>query len=149
MPIICHTCKKSFDSGNWKRDKNSLYQHLRSHHPRNTHCPICIDKRFQDVAGATQHVESGACRKCPGKEEARRKIFEFFKEHEITRKFLKSQAVMYINTLLEVEEPPDFPYECKICEIEYRDASSLMQHLAQKHYNTRALRGISIIRMLQ
>ena len=152
MPATCYICKKSFNSGNRKIDENSLKQHMQSHNDRNTPCPICNIKKFQNGAGATQHVESGACMMCPGKEDARKKIFEFFKKHRITRQFLTTDALTYIDVGVDTDwfypvPIPTTPYECKGCKTLYRNASSLLQHLPQKHNNK--LRIISVRKMLE
>ena len=44
---------------------------------RNLPCPVCGHKFFANIAHAVQHVESGSCPSCPGRENAARQIYQF------------------------------------------------------------------------
>ena len=37
----------------------------------------------RSAANSVAHIESGACPKCPGKEEARKKMFNFIANHKV------------------------------------------------------------------
>ena len=40
---------------------------------------------------------------CPGKEDARKKIFKFFKKHRIPRQFLTTDALTYIDVGVDTD----------------------------------------------
>ena len=77
--IYCPNCNKMFDhpNGNKKHIDNMLKQHMQVHAPRNVSCPVCGDQRFRNATNAVQHVESGSCKGCKGKETAREQIYKF------------------------------------------------------------------------
>ena len=161
MPAECKKCGKYFDFGNYKVDEHSLRQHMqvtthclkvimsqlfniKVHTPRNVPCPLCGEKMFRSATNAVQHVESGACKKCSGRDNARQQIhrldthglcchisvsyfvFRFMKSHEATRPFLNTKALTYEGSGLS--GVPDTPYECRHCGKGYKHFSSLMQH---------------------
>merc|ERR1719482_932089 len=49
-------------------------------------CPICGEKKmFRSTTNAVQHVESGACGGCKGKEKAREQIYKFISNKKVRR----------------------------------------------------------------
>merc|ERR1719508_248339 len=60
-------------------------------------CPICgVKKMFRTATNAVQHVESGACGGCRGKEKAREQIYKFISNKKESRNLLaESPALEY------------------------------------------------------
>lgn len=126
--FTCQTCYKSF------HNQNELNMHMQVHRPRTIPCPVCGRAFFKSGANAVAHVESGYCSGCPGKSQARQKIFEFASS--------KPQMRAHMTPMLEnggQTSIPDRPYQCNLCARSFRDLSGLLQHQDQKHNNTRLL----------
>ena len=126
--VYCPECNKMFDhpSGNRKHIENMLRQHMQVHQPRTVSCPVCGDQRFRSTTNAVQHVESGSCRGCKGKENARKQIYEFIGSREESRRLLaETPALEWGGGERGV---PDLPYKCQVCGKRYKQVSSLMQH---------------------
>ena len=126
----CGTCGRSF------RSQNEVDMHMQVHRPKTLGCPICKVSRFGSGANAVQHVESGSCPGCLGKENARDQIFRFASS--------KGQMQQFITPMLEYQGnghsgTPDFPYCCHPCNKYFRQLSQLLQHQDQKHNNLMAL----------
>jgi len=129
-PCSCQTCGRDFNS------QNQLKMHMQTHRPRTVACPICGDSRFASGANAVQHVESGSCTGCLGKDNARRQIHKF-----VSR---KSQMNSFMTPMLEyggygANVVPEFPYHCAPCNKKFRQMSQLLQHQDQKHNNRLSL----------
>merc|ERR1712142_715304 len=97
------------------------------HKPRNVSCPVCNETRFRSAVNAVQHVESGSCIKCRGKENAREKIYKFIATHQESRGLLAERPALtrYGECVSEV---PERPYVCKSCDRTFVHLSGLMQH---------------------
>lgn len=124
--LRCSVCSRYF------RNANDLAQHTKTHAPRTVACPVCGEVCFRSGTNAVQHVESGSCRGCRGKDNARNKIFEFVSNNRATQQFLA----------LAIEDKPhhrggpgDLPYRCSHCSKRFRQFSQLMQHETDKHGN--------------
>ena len=68
-----------------------LKMHIQVHEPRTVSCPVCGDQRFRSTTNAVQHVESGSCRGCKGKENARQQIFKFISNKQVRNVQLKCE----------------------------------------------------------
>ena len=62
--------------------------HMQVHRPRSVACPICGDRRFRTGANAVQHVESGSCSGCQGRDNARRQIYNFARQQQSMQGFM-------------------------------------------------------------
>ena len=79
-------------------------------------------------------VESGVCRGCRGKDNARKNIYDFVAKNEASRGLLAERpALDYCGRPMEMDLP-DKPYKCQSCGRRYSQLSSLMQH---QEYNPR------------
>lgn len=120
----CSKCDRSFC------DANALEQHMQVHQPRDVRCPACGEQRFRNGANVAQHVESGTCSGCQGKENARTAIYNFMRFNQSTRQFLDQK-------LLEngacCDSIPERPYACQQCRKAFRQVSQLMQHQMAVH----------------
>eukprot|EP00092_Neocalanus_flemingeri_P002738 GFUD01002931.1.p1 GENE.GFUD01002931.1~~GFUD01002931.1.p1 ORF type:complete len:158 (+),score=31.98 GFUD01002931.1:124-597(+) len=127
--IHCPQCGKMFDhpSGNKKHIKNMLTQHLQVHQPKTVSCPVCGETRFRSNTNAVQHVESGSCSGCKGKENARQQIHNFIASKKESRGLLaNTPALEWAGA--GTGRVPDLPYKCQECSKKFRQVSALMQH---------------------
>jgi len=128
----CDQCYRTFDSS------NELEMHMQVHRPKTIACPICGEERFRSGANAVQHVESGHCRGCRGKNFARQKIYEFASSKHQMNSYMTNTPMLTYG-----DQPygavPDFPYQCQQCNKSFRQLSQLMQHQDNKHRNTHML----------
>ena len=139
----CPTCDRVFDHWNPKCNENSLRQHLqvvffndvhyvnillKVHQPRNVPCPLCGEERFRSSINAVQHVEAGACSKCRGQDNARRQVFDFISRNEATRQFVRGVPQLEYHGGCE-QDIPERPYACQMCPRDFKNMSSLMQHM--------------------
>jgi len=126
---VCPQCDKVFNhrSGNQRFIDNMLKQHMQVHKPRNVSCPVCDETRFRSSINAVQHVESGSCSKCSGKENAREKIYKFIATHQASRGLLAERPALtwYGECISEV---PERPYVCRSYDRTFVHLSGLMQH---------------------
>mmetsp|Transcript_30490 Transcript_30490/g.45403 ORF Transcript_30490/g.45403 Transcript_30490/m.45403 type:complete len:211 (-) Transcript_30490:363-995(-) len=128
----CHKCYKTFDS------QNSLNMHMQVHRPRNVSCPICGDCRFRSGANAVQHVESGYCSGCKGRNNARNNIYQFARSQRAMQPYMTGTP-MLTNGGYRDGSTPDYPYHCYQCNKQFRHLSQLLQHNDQKHGQMRML----------
>ena len=120
---------------------------MQTHNPRNVPCPVCGEQRFRSATNAVQHVESGACSGCRGRDNARQRIYEFIGNVQVGNKMFNiltcslmfiylqgSQGMLANPPALEYNcgtrtgAVPDIPYKCQACGKKYKQVSSLMQH---------------------
>jgi hypothetical protein len=99
--------------------------------------PLISLKRFKTGANAVQHVESGYCSGCLGRDNARQQIYQFAQQQGAMQRFM-SERPMITNGAFN-SGVPDFPYCCNQCNKLFRNLSQLMQHQDQRHNNTRML----------
>eukprot|EP00934_Nitzschia_sp_Nitz4_P004575 Nitzschia sp. Nitz4//scaffold38_size140716//90164//90511//NITZ4_003151-RA/size140716-exonerate_protein2genome-gene-0.108-mRNA-1//-1//CDS//3329550090//4565//frame0 len=111
--------------------------HMQTHRPRNFSCPICGEQRFRSGANAVQHVESGYCAGCSGKQNARNQIYRFASRQQAMRPYM-THVPMLTNGGYE-DDTPDFPYQCQHCVRSFRQLSQLLQHNDAKHNEYQAL----------
>mmetsp|Transcript_16355 Transcript_16355/g.39897 ORF Transcript_16355/g.39897 Transcript_16355/m.39897 type:complete len:236 (+) Transcript_16355:62-769(+) len=111
------------------KNENNLQQHMQVHQPRNVACPVCGEQRFRSATNAVQHVESGSCSSCRGKDNARDAIYRFVSAK--APQLLNQRAIGYFSD--SDEEPPEYPYECSYCSKAFRQLSQQMQHEKDKH----------------
>jgi len=136
MSVECPKCDRVFDYfPNKKGNQNSLEEHMQVHKPRTVSCPVCGDTRFRSGANATQHVESGACPKCPGKDEAREAIYGFIASRPETQRMLKEvpRLEYHGGSRRVTQDVPEYPYQCNLCQKTFKHVSSLMQHQQRSH----------------
>ena len=138
----CGYCARSFDS------RLALEQHMHSKHPQSSKCPACGQTRFRSVTGAIQHLESGQCKSCQGKENARNQVYQAIRPH------LSSQNQPLLassSTTSSCADPgvPAFPYSCHHCSKKFKELNSMMQHMAAKHNNRALSIGTESIRKLR
>ena len=93
--INCKVCYKKFDhpSGNQKHIRNMLTQHMQVHNPRTVACPVCKETRFRSATNAVQHVESGACTGCRGKDNARQQIYKFIGSNKVSTNWIACSSI--------------------------------------------------------
>jgi len=111
---------------------------MQVHRPKNVACPVCGDARFSSGANAVQHVESGYCRGCKGKDFARQQIYEYAATKRQMNPYM-TNVPMLTNGNQAYGGVPDFPYTCQECNKSFRQLSQLMQHQDNKHSNMRML----------
>lgn len=127
----CQECYREFNSD------NELQMHMQVHRPRNVACPVCGDKRFRSSANAVQHVESGYCTGCQGKDNARLQIYQFASKSGQMNQYLSETPMLTYGGNNNNNDVPDYPYKCRQCNVSYRQLSQLMQHQDNKHNNNR------------
>ena len=130
----CDICDRVFNCA------NDLRMHSQVHRPRNVTCPLCGDERFRSGANVASHVESGYCRGCFGKENARRTIYKFVSTRPEAQQFLVDAPRIENGRNNYQSDPPQYPYRCSECNMNYRNISQLMQHQDNKHNVRGALR---------
>merc|ERR1712183_59699 len=120
-------------SGNKKHIENMLKQHMQVHGPCMVPCPICgVKKMFRSATNAVQHVESGACGGCKGKEKAREQIYKFISNKKESRNLLADPPALEYQGA-GAGTVPDMPYKCQSCGRRYKQVSALMQHQQYGH----------------
>mmetsp|Transcript_35834 Transcript_35834/g.75460 ORF Transcript_35834/g.75460 Transcript_35834/m.75460 type:complete len:175 (+) Transcript_35834:178-702(+) len=127
----CGECYREFDS------QNELNMHMQVHRPRNVACPVCGERRFRSGANAVQHVESGYCSGCRGRDNARRQIYDFARSRRGMQPFLSGTPLLTNGG--RNGGVPEFPYQCPQCVKSFRHLSQLLQHQDQKHNVLRML----------
>lgn len=127
----CIVCNRDFNS------QNELNMHQQVHRPRNVACPVCGEVRFRSPANAVQHVESGFCSGCNGRDNARLQIYQYARAHRGMQKYLTGTPLLTNGSVYQ--GVPDYPYQCRQCAKSFRNLSQLMQHEDQKHNNMRML----------
>lgn len=127
----CHECQREF------RTENELSQHMKIHRSRNVACPVCGDRRFRSGANAVAHVESGFCRGCLGKDNARSAIHGFVSQNAPQ---LRNKMIGYEENYSN--DVPDLPYACTYCRKAFKSLSSMMNHEEDKHRNVRSTQQI-------
>lgn len=134
---FCPTCHRGFGT------PNELNMHLQVHRPRDVACPVCGEQRFRSGANAVQHLESGYCRGCLGRDHARQHIYQWAsQQHGMQRYMTPSHHPMLTNGAAAHPNyggVPDLPYHCPDCGKSFRQASQLLQHQDQKHSNYRMI----------
>ena len=127
--FVCRECGREFTN------QNNLNMHMQVHRPREFRCPICGDVRFKSPANAVQHVESGSCSGCLGRDNARRQIYDYVQRNAGGSNPMLTNGGSHSYR----ESVPDFPYQCQECAKSFRNLSQLMQHMDQKHNRMRML----------
>jgi len=127
---------------NRKGNENSMKQHCQVHDLRNIACILC-GAFFRSSADAVQHVEVGACPRCPGgKEEAREAIFNYIKRRQDTQCMLAAGPQHY-------GQVPDYPYECSHCYRKTANFCSIMKHEESRHGNKISVLGKGFRKFIQ
>jgi len=150
MSATCPTCHRVFDYFNNKRaNRNSMEEHMQVHKPKTVSCPVCGDQRFRSATNAVQHVESGACPNCPGRDTARKAIHGFIAGHQETRHMLVSRPQLQYNGsgAPGYGPVPDRPYNCGHCQKTFKDLSSKMQHEERSHDTAPRRRALTFLRL--
>jgi DNA-directed RNA polymerase subunit RPC12/RpoP len=129
----CQECYRDFNSD------NELQMHMQVHRPRNVACPVCGDRRFRSSANAVQHVESGYCTGCQGRDNARQQIYRFASNSGRMNQYLTETPLLTYGGNNYNNDVPDFPYKCPQCNVSFRQLSQLMQHQDNKHNNNRLM----------
>jgi Zinc finger, C2H2 type len=114
---------------------------MQVHRPRTVPCPACGDARFRSGANVVQHMESGYCRSCQGKDFARQQIYDFATKQGAMRPYLTTSYPLLTNGGGHNNVVPDLPYHCPDCSKSFRQLSQLLQHQDQKHNDQRRLIG--------
>jgi hypothetical protein len=123
---VCQECYHSFDN------PNELKMHMQVHLPRNVVCPSCGQGGFRSGANAVQHVESGYCTGCPGKSNARQRIYQLASSQKFMRPYI-TNVTRLTNGDYKDNEVPVFPYQCRDCNRFFKQCSQLLQHNDNKH----------------
>ena len=127
-------CDRSFDS------RKALEQHTESKHPASTKCPSCGEVRFRSFASAMQHLESGQCPNCRGKDHARRQVFTAISPH-LRNEQNKAILLLPSSSKAGGEQIPSKPYSCDQCSKSFKELNQLMQHKSAKHKSKLTLGG--------
>ena len=106
---------------------------MQVHRPRAVSCPICGEQRFKSGANAVQHVESGYCSGCQGKDRARKAIYDFAQSQKALRRYMTDAPRLTNGSGYDHGGVPDKPYHCQECSKSFRQMSQLLQHQDQKH----------------
>ena len=130
----CGECYREFNN------QNELNMHLQVHRPRNVACPICGDRRFRSGANAVQHVESGYCSGCYGRDNARQQNYNFARSQPNMRHFMNNNPppmLTWSNENFNTGDDfiPEFPYHCPQCSMCFRQMGQLLQHQDNRHNN--------------
>ena len=129
----CEICDRAFNT------ENGLNMHKQVHRPKLFSCPVCRDQRFRSGANAVQHVESGSCSACHGRDNARQQIYDFASQQKGMRRFMTEVPLLTFGGNETNRVAPNFPYMCRDCDKAFRQLSQLLQHLDQKHGINKAL----------
>lgn len=129
----CNECFRQFNS------RNSLDQHMQVHRPRNVACPVCNEVRFRSGANAVQHVESGYCSGCRGRDNARQQIYNFASSKSTMKPYMTSVPRLTNGGGGSYGAVPDYPYKCPSCAKSFQQLSQLLQHKDAKHNSTHLL----------
>jgi Zinc-finger of C2H2 type/Zinc finger, C2H2 type len=124
---FCQVCDREFNH------PNHLKMHIQTHRPRSIACPLCGEERFRSGANAVQHVESGYCSGCRGRDNARKGIYNFVCKQREMQPYLTDVPRLTNGSHYNDNGVPDFPYTCPDCGICYRQLSQLLQHQDNKH----------------
>jgi len=124
----CEVCNRRFNSS------NELRMHSQVHRPKTVSCPVCGEARFGSAANAVQHVESGYCTGCTGRDNARQQIYRFASGTRGMQQFITTHPMLEYGNYVS-SGVPEYPYQCPQCDKCYRNLSQLMQHQDQKHDN--------------
>jgi len=127
----CGECGRSFQT------QNELNMHMQVHRPRDVACPICGERRFRSGANAVQHVESGYCSGCRGRDNARQEIYRYASGKSVMQPYMSGTPLLTDGSGTTIV--PDFPYHYPDCAKSFRNLSQLLQHQDQKHRNYRTL----------
>ena len=131
MPsYMCGECQRTFN------DQNQLNMHMQVHRTRLKPCVAC-GSRFKSSANMVQHLESGYCTRCTGRDNARDQIYGLAIKLRGMRPYMTGTPLL---TNGYNQGIPDYPYQCPQCSISFRQLSQLMQHQDNKHNNVRMLR---------
>lgn len=124
----CGYCDKSFNT------RQALEQHMNAKHPSIVRCPACGETRFRSLTNAIQHLESGACPNCRGKENARGQVHQAIRPHlQQTGQLLLSEGDVARDSSRQQHQLDEFPYKCNRCTRKFRELNHLMQHMSAKH----------------
>jgi len=121
----CRECYREFNS------QNELDMHMQVHRPRNVSCPVCGEQRFLSPANAIQHVESGYCTGCLGRDNARQQIYQYAQGQRRMQPFMTGTPLLANGSYNS--GVPDLPYQCPQCAKSFRQLSQLYQHQDNKH----------------
>mmetsp|Transcript_14782 Transcript_14782/g.20888 ORF Transcript_14782/g.20888 Transcript_14782/m.20888 type:complete len:173 (-) Transcript_14782:203-721(-) len=128
----CGKCNRNFNS------RNALQQHSQVHRARNVACPICKEVRFRSGANAVQHVESGYCTGCRGRDNARHQIYKYASSQSGMNRYMNNVPRLTYGGY-DSDDVPDYPYNCPDCDRSFRHLSQLLQHKDAKHSSDRML----------
>jgi DNA-directed RNA polymerase subunit RPC12/RpoP len=129
---VCHECGRNLNS------QNQLDMHKQTHRPRDWSCPKCGDTRFRSGANAVQHVESGFCTGCLGKDNARQTIYKFASKQSKMTSYMTARPQLTNGDWNPSHEVPEY-YHCPGCVKTFRHLSQLLQHQDQKHGHAQLL----------
>jgi len=119
-----------------EESRRKLHRFIR---PGNTtSCPCCGVQRFRDHTGAIQHLESGACPRCHGKQHARKVVYDFVRNSEHTQHLLNHMLTDGPSGC--VDTSADDLYECPHCRWTFKQLSALADHMTKKHGRSNPIR---------
>jgi len=138
VSVTCPICHKVFNSCSSKRaNQNCMEQHQQVHRQNTHQCPLCGVQRFRSQASAVQHVESGACPNCRGRETARNGVYNFIATNPETRHMLSEQPRLLYNGYGVTYDIPDLPYKCDKSQCIRKNkrfkTAGMMQHQMDVH----------------
>jgi uncharacterized CHY-type Zn-finger protein len=126
----CNVCDRDFNH------PNHLKMHMQTHRPRNVICPVCDKSTFRSGANAVQHVESGFCSGCRGRNNAREQIYKYATKQPSMHRYITELPLLTWHGDYEYDDVPDYPYTCPDCNRYFKELSQLLQHQDNKHGST-------------
>ena len=129
----CGICDRTFNT------QNEVNMHQQVHRPKQFQCPVCEDRLFRSGANVVQHLESGSCSHCHGRDNARQQIYDFASKQKGIHRFMTEVPMLTYAGYEPNRVVPNFPYMCPDCDKVFRQLSQLLQHLDQKHGINKAL----------
>lgn len=116
----CDTCGRDFKSA------NNLAQHAQTHRPKKTPCPGC-GQLYRSWTDASLHFETGRCPSCPGRTEARKKMYDLVSASGTG--FVSRPLMIGNGGRMEGGYDEDSEnYACKVCDRGFKAMGSLLQH---------------------
>jgi Zinc-finger of C2H2 type len=124
----CGFCERSFAT------RMALDQRINAQHAKQISCPACAVTRFRSLTSALQHLESGQCPHCQGKQNARYEVYQAISPH-ISSTRGEPQWLLAGSSALpnNADELIEFPYSCDLCDRPFRELNHLLQHKTAKH----------------
>jgi len=139
--VECQVCDRTFDKrGTKAANESSLRYHMQTHKEASLACPGC-KRLYRHVSAVSMHFESGFCKGCRGKFNARQKMFDFARNSQHLRQYLADPpSLQYAGNIPDIAPVPEFPYKCPNCFRKFHQQSQMYQHMFAKHPDTEEMK---------